>query len=156
MMVKGIHMPKDIHVISRGVIVKDSKLLVCENKKKHFYYLPGGHVDHGESSAFALEREMQEELGVACTVGRFLGCFEYSFTPVAGKCHSHEINLLFMIDAPTLESKVIPPSKEDHIAFAWIAFSELEEVDFKPKTLLYALTTWLVADYHNALVIKIE
>jgi 8-oxo-dGTP diphosphatase len=154
--VKEVGMSQDIHVISRGVIVKDGKVLVCENKKKHFYYLPGGHVEHGESSAVALERELQEELGVRCVVGRFLGCFEYSFIPVVGKCHNHEINLLFMIDAPTLASARAPQALEEPIAFTWIPLAELESIDFKPQPLPKLMIQWLMTDYHEALVTLIE
>lgn len=149
---------KPIHVISRGVIIKDGKLLLCENKKHQFYYLPGGHIDPNESAAVALEREIQEELAVTCTVGRFLGLFEYKFVPdnPSTKCHNHEYNMLFMIEAPSLVSERAPQSAEEHIAFAWIPLTALHEVDFKPQLLKEPLLAWLDADYTGALVTVIE
>ena len=45
-----------------GVIVKDDKYLVQNIGGKDYYVLPGGHVRIGESSDYALIREVREEL----------------------------------------------------------------------------------------------
>ena len=150
-------MQSAIHVLSRAVIIKDGKLLMCVNSKFPFYFLPGGHIEHGESAAYALERELEEELGLVCTTQRFLGCFEYSFIPNnPDKCHSHEYNFIYLVDAPDLDGNVVPQSPEDHTIFAWVSITALQDVDFKPKALKKVLIEWLDADHASALASHIE
>ena len=64
-------MKKIFHHIVRAVMIKDKKLLVAEYIG-HYYFLPGGHVEVGESAESALIRELQEELGVNCSIKQFL------------------------------------------------------------------------------------
>ena len=45
--------------------------------------LPGGGVDHGESPAVAVVREVAEETGLAATVGELLGVHDEHFTGTA-------------------------------------------------------------------------
>ena len=150
-------MQKDIHVLSRAVIIKDGKLLMCINSTVPFYFLPGGHIEHGESAAYALERELEEELGLVCTAQRFLGCFEYNFIPNnPDKCHSHEYNFIYLVDAPDLDGHRAPQSPEDHTNFAWVSITALQDVDFKPQALKKVLIEWLETDYARALVTVIE
>jgi len=62
--------------IARAVIVKDNKILIAKMKGAHSF-LPGGGVELGEGSKSALQRELQEELGIeSCSVSRFLGAME--------------------------------------------------------------------------------
>ena len=72
---------KNIHVLSRAVIIDQGHLLVCQtlDLPNNFYFLPGGHVEHGESAEQTVLRELVEECGSVCTIKRFLGCLEYSF-----------------------------------------------------------------------------
>ncbi|MBR3924306.1 MAG: NUDIX domain-containing protein, partial [Kiritimatiellae bacterium] len=62
-----------IESIARGVCVKDGKLLLCRAKGGKSTYLPGGHIEFGESGRIALVREVKEELGVDSSTGAFLG-----------------------------------------------------------------------------------
>ena len=45
-----------IESIARGVCVKDGKLLLCRAKGGKSTYLPGGHIEFGESGRIALVR----------------------------------------------------------------------------------------------------
>lgn len=135
-----------IHVLARAVIIKDGQLLVNINTKLTlpFYFLPGGHIEHGETAQDALARELQEELGFSTQVQKFLCTFEYSFVPnVPSKCHSHEYNFLYEVRVPELQAGIVPVSPEDHTHFAWIPLNELQDTDFRPVMLKNILLEWL-------------
>ena len=55
-------MSKDhsIELIARGVFVRGGAVLLCQNVKHGYYYLPGGHVEFGEAAAVALAREIDD------------------------------------------------------------------------------------------------
>lgn len=60
--------------------------------------LPGGGVDHGEPPAVALAREVQEETGLACTVGALLDVHDVHFSGTApsGRLEDfHGVHLIF-------------------------------------------------------------
>ena len=82
-----------IETIARGVCVRDGKLLLCRAKGGSSTYLPGGHIEFGETGRQALVREVKEELGVESSTGQFLGVVENSFLQ-HGKPHA-EINLVY-------------------------------------------------------------
>lgn len=59
-----------IETIARGVCVRDGRLLLCRAKGGKSTYLPGGHIEFGETGRDALVREVKEELGVEEHRGR--------------------------------------------------------------------------------------
>jgi 8-oxo-dGTP diphosphatase len=56
-----------------ALIVKDGKILVCQRTRHQTMPLkwefPGGKIEEGEQPVNALERELEEELGVRATIG---------------------------------------------------------------------------------------
>ena len=65
-----------IHVISRAVIIDKNNILLCKTLELEisFYFLPGGHIENGESAENSLLRELQEETRFTCHIKKFLGC----------------------------------------------------------------------------------
>lgn len=116
-----------IETIVRGVAVVDGRILLCRAKGGSSSYLPGGHIEFGESAREALVREIREEMGVESETGRFLGVVENSFMQ-HGKPHS-EINLVFELkfaDLPAAEAK------EDWIEFEWCELGKLGQANLLP------------------------
>lgn len=136
----------NIHVLSRGVIVDQEHILLCKTLDLpiSFYFLPGGHVEHGESACEALLREFKEEAGVQCQIKRFLGCLEYSFEPgYSSICHNHEYNFIFEVSCSDLSCKTDIAQVEKHIQFIWFPLAKLTEIDFRAKPLQELLPIWL-------------
>ena len=73
-----------IRPLAIAVIRKGNKVLAYhgydEIKKEHFYRLPGGGIEFGETSLDALRREIKEEIGADVKIGKKLGVFENIFT----------------------------------------------------------------------------
>ena len=112
-----------IEVIARGVCVRDGKILLCRAKGGSSTYLPGGHIEFGETGREALVREIDEELGLKATTGEFLGVVENSFEQ-HGKPHA-EINLVYELAIPA-DRQVA--AREDWIEFEWRDLSKLDDL----------------------------
>ena len=120
-----------IETIARGVCVRDGKLLLCRAKGGSSTYLPGGHIEFGETGRQALVREVKEELGVESSTGQFLGVVENAFLQ-HGKPHA-EINLVYELELGTGNGE-LPSlnSQEDWIEFEWCDLNRLDEANLLP------------------------
>lgn len=119
-------------------------VLLCRSKKGGYCYLPGGHVDAGESSEDACAREFLEETGLEVEVGRCLLVNELIFTQ-NGK-RRHEITTVFHVehDFAELNDSATPPpvkSLEDHLEFRWAPLASVVELDLRPE----CLKAWLAS-----------
>ena len=64
---KGYQTPK---VETRGVIIKDNKILLVKEKNK--WALPGGWMDYNQSVSSNTIKELEEETGLSVRTGRIL------------------------------------------------------------------------------------
>lgn len=117
-----------IETIARGVCIVRGRLLLCRAKGGATSYLPGGHIEFGETGREALVREMREEAGIAVSTGRFLGVVENSFIQ-HGKPHA-EINLVYEMRIADEDLDVV--AKEDWIEFLWCPLADLEKARLLP------------------------
>ena len=73
---RRIHAPR----LRVAIIAHDdtSRVLLLQHERHHgrYWVLPGGGVDNGETIYEAVEREVMEELGVGCDVGRLVAVGE--------------------------------------------------------------------------------
>ena len=124
---------KHIETIARGVCVKDGKVLLCLPKDRSYSYLPGGHIEFGETGREALVREMKEETGLDATAGELLGVVESSFVQ---KSERHcEINLIYemKIREQGTGNREQVKSCEDWICFDWVDCDKLDSANLLPN-----------------------
>lgn len=146
-----------IHVQSRAVIIKEGHILLCKTVglMPDFYFLPGGHIEHGESAKDALIRELAEEVGFSFTISRFLGCMEYSFDPrltTHAKCHTHEYSFIFETSSQALPGPAIPlKQQEKTIEISWIPWPAIEQIDLRPEPFKTLLAKWQKLELNEAL-----
>ena len=129
-------MEKHIETIARGVCIRDGKVLLCLPKDRSYSYLPGGHIEFGETGREALVREMKEETGLDATAGELLGVVESQFVQ-KGERHC-EINLVYEmgIALPTAAdgNRRLPTAAlEDWICFEWVDCDRIDTVNLLPN-----------------------
>ena len=135
-----------IELIARGVLIGPHGLLLCHPAGpvgKDYTYLPGGHVEFGETASAALVREMREELQMRVDVDNFLGALESVFVQ-DGETH-HEMNLIFGISSPMLVRRLkVPsaPSVEEKIEFQWRPVNMLAAAHLLPRALRTLIPQW--------------
>ena len=143
-----------IHILSRAVIIDQNHILLCTtlDLPRNFYFLPGGHIEHGESAEKALLRELEEETGAQCRIKRFLGILEHSFEPGHNSiCHNHEYNLFFEVESVNLKRDNILKKCEKHIELSWIPLSQIGKIDLRAESLSKLIPEWLKDEVNNAL-----
>lgn len=136
----------NIHVLARGVLIDEDSILLCKTLDLpiNFYFLPGGHVEHGEAAQDAVIREFIEETESHCSIKRFLDCLEYSFEPGHSSiCHNHEYNFVFELQSDDLKVEYPLAQLEDHIALVWMPLAELSKIDFRAEPLRELLPQWI-------------
>ncbi len=90
--------------------------------------LPGGGLGHGESPAAALTREVREECGLGCEVGRLLDVHDLHFSGTApsGRFEDfHGVHLVFECRVEDAEPRVLESGGTTD-AVAWVPLSDLE------------------------------
>ena len=120
---------KHIETIARGVCIRNGRVLLCLPKSRRYSYLPGGHIEFGETGREALVREMKEETGLDATAGELLGVVESSFVQ-EGERHC-EINLIYEMKVEEPKAGEVK-SQEDWICFDWVDCDRIDSANLLP------------------------
>ena len=122
-----------IHILTRGVISTAGHLLLARAKGAANTFLPGGHVELGESLAGALVREIAEEIGCAGKVSDYLGLVEHQWGE--GPSRHHELNHVFAVSLEGVTDTTPLASREDHLEFLWVRPADLSQHNLLPVPL---------------------
>ncbi len=136
-----------IEIIIRALIIYSGKILFhhpSAASSSKYYYLPGGHLEKGETIEQCLRREFKEEMNAFIDTMKFLQIFENFYTDNKGD--HHEINLLYkvsLLDKDPLSLKI----QENHIQLTWLPICLLKQINILPRVihqyLLDNITKWL-------------
>ncbi|WP_421383450.1 NUDIX domain-containing protein [Bacillus salacetis] len=133
-------MSKPFHHLARGIFVMDNKVLLAQAKGYPNTFLPGGHVEVGESAKDALSREIKEELNMDVEAGDFLGLIEHQWSK--NGVMQYEINQVFSVNGFDVNAKN-PTPNEAHLEFFWCPVSELDERNLQPFSIRNLIRNYL-------------
>ena len=116
-------------VVAAAVIVEAGRVLVTQRKAgahlAGMWEFPGGKVEAGEDPRDALRRELEEELGIASSIGDIVDVAFHRYDDA-----DKAVLLLFYEATRTRESR--EPRALDVAAFAWATEAELAPEKFPP------------------------
>jgi len=108
-----------------GLAILDRRVLLTREHSDSYWYLPGGRCRIDEPTRAALQREIQEEIGVRVTPGRLLWVMENFFAH--GEDRFHEFGFYYLIDRPE-ELASDPAPLEESIEYAWFPLHGLPPI----------------------------
>jgi 8-oxo-dGTP diphosphatase len=110
-------------IVVAGALISGGTLLVAQRERPTelagLWELPGGKVAVGESDAAALVRELEEELGLAVTVGERLG-------------RDVALNARMTLRAYLVTQTGGTVQPRDHRALRWVTADELDGLAWVP------------------------
>lgn len=119
-----------LHVVGAAIVGGDGRCLAARRAahvpNPGFWEFPGGKVEAGEDPRRALEREIDEELGLAIVAGDFLGRGE----AVLPDGRNIVLDVYLAALAPGTEATT--PRLADHDQLRWLTAGELASLGFAP------------------------
>ncbi|GGC69164.1 (deoxy)nucleoside triphosphate pyrophosphohydrolase [Hoyosella rhizosphaerae] len=107
--------------VAAAALTQNGRLLIAQRtyppELAGLWELPGGKVDEGETPETALSRELEEELGILCSVGSRLGSevlLDHRYVLRAYR--------VVLLDGC--------PAAHEHSAIRWIELDELDAIDW--------------------------
>lgn len=122
-----------------GLIVKDNKLLIMQDKGQPYFYVPGGRIKMNEKSEDAVKREIQEELGVEVNVNRMLWINENFFKEETSEEQFHEVCFFYLVELKENEDLkgnefVVDEEGKIH-TYYWKTLDEIKYINLYPQFL---------------------
>ena len=123
-----------------GILEHDGKYLAVKMNNNNFFCLPGGHVELGEDTETAVQREMREELGYEVKIKKLVSINQNFFVGVDGR-QFHENGYYYIVNAINEKNinasdytrEELDKGKIQHLEFRWFTKQELKDIDFRPK-----------------------
>jgi len=102
-------MTKVVDVVA-AIIEQDGKLLLARRPdsgdQPGYWEFAGGKVEAGETQPQALARELQEELGVAATIGRYIATQQWQVADRMINLHAWHVTEFTGVPAPLCHSEL--------------------------------------------------
>ena len=124
-------MDRRFFVAVKALLFDQGKLLLVKRSEKargehHYWELPGGRMEFGETPENALQRELMEETGLSANI----------LCPLQTWCffreeHTQIVGITFLCKAETSAVQL----SEEHEAYAWIRFDEITQYNIVPSVL---------------------
>ena len=120
-------------VAAYALVVQGERVLLTRVSGRGFHTglwgLPGGGVEHGEAPVDTVAREVREETGLACEVGRLLSVDDVRVRGTAPSGRDEELHSVGIVYAAS-----VPPGAEPQVvevdgttdAVAWIRLADIE------------------------------
>ena len=112
-------------IVVAAVITRDGRVLACQRSRKSRFGLkwefPGGKVHAHETPVAALERELEEELGVRAKIGEELFRAQHKYPQMR-----EAVQLIFFkarVEAGEVENRIFEKIE-------WVEPAKLKEKDF--------------------------
>lgn len=138
---------------ARAIIFNtEGELLMVERHKagEHYFVLPGGHVDEGETPEQAVIREVREETGLGVAVQKLL------YTSRDDKFHNDQRFYLCtyqggepLLQADSIEARLATSGEPQSWKPGWFGFDELRDKVVYPVGLLRYLEEDQAISYHH-------
>lgn len=122
-------------VVARAVIIRRGMVLLAVMKSTGVHFLPGGHVEPGETTEHALHREAREEFSARLSSVSFLGACENHYLDRNGVRY-HEYNVVF---SAQIDREVIT-ANEQHLTFVWKPVRNLSRTRIMPHGMAPAVS----------------
>ena len=115
-----------------AIILHDNAILTTKNDRTPYYFLPGGRVRLHETAQEAIERELQEELGIQATILRPLWLNQGFFTEDVTKARFHELCIYYLIDISQTDllsrgERFLRTEGDKRYLYEWIPLDRLQE-----------------------------
>jgi 8-oxo-dGTP diphosphatase len=120
------------HRLARAVIIKNDSILVAKVVGHDHTFLPGGHIELGESAHTALQREIREEIRIEIIINGFVGDIEHHWES-EGVRH-FELNHLFKVELLTEDEQIV--SQGNDLSFFWVKLDEQHQYNLEPFPLV--------------------
>ncbi|ACF13670.1 NUDIX hydrolase [Chloroherpeton thalassium ATCC 35110] len=140
------------------LMVKHKSLMRREGSSDSYWILPGGVLEKGETLEEGVKRELLEETGYECTVGKlvFVKEFLYPFPPAENKgsfYHSVTLGYYCDITGGKLQTGYDPEFPKDNqliLETNWLPLAELAQFDIYPPDLAELLRQGGYNHFENA------
>ncbi|GIN72662.1 NUDIX hydrolase [Bacillus sp. J14TS2] len=103
----------------KGILFNHGRVLLLKNERNE-WELPGGRIEENESPEQCVVREMQEELGINCTVETIIDSWVFE---VLKEKFVFIVSYLCKCDDP---ANIL--ISEEHIEYKWVHLDELEDI----------------------------